>query len=76
MTTWHKGPPPSVGWWPASWWQDEKVFRWWDGKRWSHPAEEGFELHQVAATAALKDPSQHEIEWKDRPASWPERSKT
>jgi hypothetical protein len=77
MTTWHKGPPPSVGWWPASsYWEDAYVLRWWNGEYWSRPAEAGFELHQVAATAALKDPSQHLIEWTDRPAWWPERSKT
>jgi len=76
MTTWHKGPPPSIGWWPASYWGDAHVLRWWNGEYWSRPAEEEFELHQVAATAALKDPSQHEIEWTDRPAWWPARSRT
>jgi hypothetical protein len=76
MTTWHKGPPPSVGWWPASYWEDKNVLRWWNGKYWSRPAEAWFELHQVAATADIKDASQDSIEWTDRPASWPERSKT
>jgi hypothetical protein len=76
MTTWRKGPPPSVGWWPASYWQDKSVLRWWNGKYWSRPAEAWFELHQVAATAYIKDPCFKDIEWTDRPAWWPERSKT
>lgn len=76
MTTWHKGPPPSIGWWPASYWEDERVLRWWNGEWWSRPAEQGFELHIVAATAAMKDPCFKDIEWTDRPEWWPERSKT
>jgi hypothetical protein len=76
MTTWRKGPPPSIGWWPASWWQDEKVFRWWDGKRWSHPADAGFNAQQAAAEARKKEKDPEYIEWTDRPAWWPERSRT
>lgn len=37
--TWHKGPPPHVGWWNASVdpRQDiaENTWRWWDGKHWT-----------------------------------------
>ncbi len=76
MTTWHKGPPPSIGWWPASVYRKRQFLRWWNGEYWSRPAREGFELQQVAATAALKSTVQNLIEWTDRPASWPERSKT
>ena len=35
---WHKGPPPHVGWWEASYAKEEGVWRWWDGKCWSQPA--------------------------------------
>jgi hypothetical protein len=36
--TWHKGPPPHVGWWNASWANDLTAWRWWNGKHWSHVA--------------------------------------
>lgn len=33
--TWHSGPPPHIGWWQASTFENEKLWRWWDGRRWS-----------------------------------------
>lgn len=33
--TWHKGPPPSVGWYNASVQSASDVWRWWNGKHWS-----------------------------------------
>ena len=33
--TWHKGPPPHIGWWNASILRNSKGWRWWDGKQWS-----------------------------------------
>jgi hypothetical protein len=76
MTTWHKGPPPSIGWWPASVSRSPKILRWWNGEYWSRPAREGTGLDQVAEIAALKSTVQNEIEWTDRPADWPLRSRT
>jgi len=38
--TWHKGPPPHVGWWNACIERDLNAWRWWNGKYWSvqlHP---------------------------------------
>lgn len=32
---WFSGPPPDVGWWPASANEFADVLRWWDGERWS-----------------------------------------
>jgi hypothetical protein len=77
MTTWHKGPPPSVGWWPASWSRDPSILRWWDRKQWSMAVDDGMDA-QIAEAYAKKPCSvyPHEIEWTDRPAWWPERSKT
>lgn len=31
---WRSGPPPSVGWWPASKRGDPTVLRWWGGSNW------------------------------------------
>jgi hypothetical protein len=77
MTTWHKGPPPSIGWWPASWSRSPKILRWWDGKQWSMAVDDGMDAQtaeECAEVACSVYP--HEIEWTDRPADWPARSRT
>lgn len=76
MTKWHKGPPPSIGWWPASRRRNKKLLRWWNGVWWSIGCVSGFPAYAVTSGAAKKAHIQDEIEWTDRPASWPERSKT
>lgn len=73
--TWHSGPPPSVGWWPASTQRNSRVFRWWDGELWSTVAMLGDSWKDVARYAAIKD-RRPNILWTDRPASWPARSRT
>jgi hypothetical protein len=77
MSTWHKGPPPSIGWWPASFWRDPCAYRWWDGTCWSlactrydSAVEAAVKASEPASTAV------EEIEWTDWPASWPDRSRT
>ncbi len=75
MTTWHKGPPPSIGWWPASCRRNKKLLRWWNGRAWSLPAHIQ-ETAEEAAKSAYVESFWDDIEWTDRPASWPERSKT
>lgn len=45
---WKKGPPPSVGWWPASTKRSVEVLRWWDGEQWSWAAHR----YQSAVSAA------------------------
>jgi len=32
---WHSGPPPHVGWWNASHFMNNEIWRWWNGTRWS-----------------------------------------
>jgi hypothetical protein len=76
MTTWHKGPPPSIGWWPASVTRDHAVLRWWNGQWWSDPAWPYTPAKVAAAAARRQRWLEDEIEWTDRPAWWPERSKT
>ena len=78
MTTWRKGPPPSVGWWPASTSRNANCLRWWDGLQWSFPAHVKWTAEVAAKEASqpTEQQLQDEIEWTDRPADWPERSKT
>ena len=76
MTKWHKGPPPSIGWWPASVIRNTNALRWWNGERWSNACVRDEPIKSVAKNAARKAEYQHDIEWTDRPASWPERSRT
>lgn len=77
---WHKGPPPSAGWWPASRRRDGRELRWWDGEFWSirfEPSDSGGMKAKDANTPLAKSPFPgSEVEWKHRPASWPERSRT
>ena len=76
MTTWHKGPPPSIGWWPASRRRNPDTLRWWDGSAWSFPAHIGMTAKEAAKQSAIKSGRTPNIKWTDRPASWPERSRT
>ena len=70
---WHKGPPPSLGWWPASTNMNPGVIRWWDGAQWSVAVGEGSTRPgELAACATFCK----NIYWTRRPASWPARSKT
>ena len=78
MTKWHKGPPPSIGWWPASVVRDANVLRWWNGEYWSAAAEEKSSQWGVYIAASNREnlSVQTDIEWTDRPEWWPARSKT
>ena len=77
MTTWHKGPPPSCGWWPCKGGRDY-VLRWWDGQRWSRWASryDGELVGAWWATRPESDYVQPHIDWTERPDWWPERSRT
>ena len=74
---WHKGPPPSVGWWPASVAECEDAIRWWDGRTWSCVAWRR-DTPEIAALKAREKSGLRlrMIKWRDRPASWPKRSRT
>lgn len=73
---WNSGPPPSIGWWPASLARNPEALRWWDGKRWSKVAWNGDGFLRVAAISLSPVSRKARVEWTDRPASWPKRSKT
>lgn len=72
---WHSGPPPSIGWWPASVNRHRGVLRWWNGSAWSDAAWSKFSLASVERSA-YKRSTQGGIRWQHRPESWPARSKT
>lgn len=75
---WHKGPPPSVGWWQASISKDPACLRWWNGKNWSAPCSKEDSKNEIARHSM--EPCRKEIagfiEWKHRPKSWPRCSHT
>ena len=74
---WHKGPPPSVGWWPASTQRVGKIYRWWNGEYWSRPAFAGLTAVEADFKAAIPSINSTEnIWWAPRPKSWPARSHT
>lgn len=76
---WKKGPPPSIGWWPVKnhLLMHQGAYRWWDGEAWSWPAFMHESAAKAAHWAAKKDNDRGDgIEWTDRPANWPERSRT
>ena len=73
---WHSGPPPSIGWWPASILRDKNILRWWNGEFWSLDAWAHFTAQAAAHYAQIKDPHSSSVEWTERPDSWPAWSKT
>lgn len=77
---WHKGPPPSIGWWPASKVFDETSVRWWNGTHWSYSfsALKTYTDHHLNfwAPCIERVKSGELIYWMDRPNYWPDKSKT
>ena len=62
--TWHKGPPPHVGWWNASTSRARNLWRWWDGAEWStyvFSASTAVAARRAAATTR----GYNGIEWTD-----------
>lgn len=68
---WRKGPPPSVGWWPASNSRSPSPIRWWDGSTWSCPCYKGDSPSIVDQMAARKSERSYSVEWRVRPQTWP-----
>ena len=78
MTRWYSGPPPRIGWWPASASEDTECLRWWNGLYWSNCCWRSYTLRAVSRFAATPNDIiwPGEIKWTDRPAWWPARSRT
>jgi hypothetical protein len=73
---WRDGPPPSVGWWPASGVRFKNFLRWFDGSGWSSGVNGWMSAEEAARMASLKDNDLEKILWRDRADWWPERSRT
>lgn len=64
---WHKGPPPSIGWWPASVQRDPEAIRWWNGHIWSYNARPEESAKVAAQYAAIPTGIvSNSIEWTNR----------
>lgn len=71
---WHKGAPPSIGWWPANFTsksdhkggRNPRIIRWWDGQLWSTAAFPDFTAKEAADSAYFKARKQDCIEWTER----------
>lgn len=63
---WRKGPPPSIGWWPASVQREPAVLRWWDGKRWSMFTLSSWTAKQAGDHGGIYAITGADIEWCDR----------
>ena len=65
---WREGPPPNIGWWPASVGDAPTVLRWWDGRRWSAWvfASENAEAAAASAKTPAHEFMQRDIQWTDR----------
>ena len=77
MSKWHSGPPPSIGWYQASVSQDPEALRWWSHQGvWSKVCRIGDPPARLNLLASIPAFNCEEIEWLERPASWPARSHT
>jgi len=63
---WHSGPPPEIGWWPASTDRDKSRLRWWNDEYWSKFATCTDTPRLAAFYAAQKDADQENIQWAER----------
>ena len=70
--TWRTGPPPCIGWWPASNCKFHGAIRWWNGKGWSAACYRGDPLwfvEEAARFPATDNPAN--VRWRERPLRWP-----
>lgn len=63
---WRKGPPPSIGWWPASCCRNPRALRWWDGRRWSWAVAHDEGAAGAGSVALRCGTLQSSVEWCDR----------
>lgn len=61
---WFSGPPPAVGWWPASTNQMLNCYRWWDGLAWSIYAARADSKAEASYCAAFKTTNQLLMRWR------------
>lgn len=67
VPVWQSGPPPNVGWWPASIGDDVRVLRFWNGEFWSDWVVPYSSIQQVEMRCCHEALSpQSEIRWAQR----------
>lgn len=62
---WRNGPPPHVGWWNASIFQDDKMWRWWNGIFWSTSVRFTATRAYAAECSSNESPSSFAVKWTD-----------
>lgn len=70
--TWHKGPPPHVGWWNARDRLLRVAWRWWNGENWSLFAHQWDSADLAERCALMRSKDAAGIEWTDY---WPENAR-
>jgi hypothetical protein len=65
-TTWRKGAPPGIGWWPASSQRDKTVHRWWNGRAWSVAVHYSESAQSAGEQAIMECSNNFAIEWSVR----------
>lgn len=63
--TWSSGPPPEIGWWPASFTKDPRSLRYWNGQWWSYYVSDACDSKQ-AERVMSKKANQDGILWCQR----------
>jgi len=66
---WHEGPPPFIGWWIASRFNNLSAWRWWNGYEWSSPAPSDCTRKEAAEAASKPANIRATIYWTDH---WPD----
>ena len=64
---WRSGPPPEIGWWPASICRDPTELRYWNGLHWSFLCDSKEGSNEARKSA--REPSTFDcdfIRWTDR----------
>lgn len=63
---WRSGPPPEVGWWPASTCKDPGFVRWWNGRWWSIGISSYCSAEKAGISANVKSIYSSNVLWTDR----------
>lgn len=75
---WNEGPPPAVGWYPASIFKNAKNLRYWNGRRWSQSVLDV--APAVFAEYMADQPCSGDdmkcMLWQHQPRDWPENART
>lgn len=62
---WFSGPPPAVGWWPASATRNFlDLYRWWDGSEWSAAVFRDSDANEAQALARESFRARREVYWR------------